>query len=190
MNIPFYKTALKLEKKMNTDKSDKKSSPSKNKVFSLAKQLPRSHPGELAEDVAAGGMGVKTASGTVPLALSETVISVRAGGGAHGKREFLGEVRFWWRTSGDIVLFEKVEYKIDQGSPVQGGNSANVIVRMYSSGDHGFETDKGFQDNTWRTLSTNFGIPKNASIKLTCTFVFDRSVAADPEGSESATIYP
>lgn len=175
---------------MNTDKSDKKSSPSKNKVFSLAKQSPASHPDEPVDDVAAGGMGVKTASGKVPLESRETIISVRAGGGAHGKREFLGQVRFRWRTSGDIVLFEKVEYKIDQGSPVQGGNSANVIVRMNSSGDHGFETDEGHQDNIWRTLSTNFGIPKNASIKLTCTFVFDRSVASDPEGSASATIYP
>jgi len=170
---------------MNTDISEKSSSLSGNILFSLAKQFAAPPVDQRTDDVAGEATGEQATSGEVSLESSETILSVKAG----GITEFLGQVRFRWKASDDQVLFEKVEYRIDRGTNA-GGNNANVYVAMFSGGVHGFETDQGFQDNTWRTLSVNFGVPRSSWIILSCRFVFDRSNHPDPEGSQAAIINP
>jgi hypothetical protein len=170
---------------MNTDKPEKSSSLSTNVLFSLAKQFAAPPADQRVDDVAGTATGEEATSGKVSLESSETIISVKAG----GINPFLGQVRFKWKASDDQVLFEKVEYRIDRGSNA-GGNKANVYIAMFSGGVHGFETDQGFQDNAWRTLSSNFGVPRSNWIILSCRFVFDRSNHPDPEGSQAEIIYP
>ncbi|VVP90273.1 hypothetical protein [Pseudomonas fluorescens] len=169
---------------MSTDRSKDENAQTRNVLFSIVEDAVAASRYRTADIAATPTTGKEDSSDVVPHQTGENTVTAQTG----GIYPFRGQVFFKWQSLGTKVRFEKIEYKIEKGNN-NGGNNANVSIGLIGGSIITAKTDHGIQDGQWHTLTTNLEVNWSYAIFLVAEFIFDKSMAADPEASAVDTIY-